>query len=113
MAFYIPSHDMIVSILAETRYDASGLVRVRSFEVLPTQIYVAGESTQDNVKSAATVVMAASALRYICAAYTFFLVCLKIRYRAVVGTRTVATSVIIDFIQIALTVFPVIYGGSN
>ena len=35
LAFYIPSHDMLVSILMEIRFDKSGSVRTRSFEVLP------------------------------------------------------------------------------
>ena len=44
LSFYIPSHDMIMSILMEIRFDKSGSVRTRSFEVLPTQIYVQGNS---------------------------------------------------------------------
>ena len=35
LAFYIPSHDMLVSILMEIRFEESGMVRTRSFEVLP------------------------------------------------------------------------------
>lgn len=35
LTFYIPSHDMIVSLLMEIRFDTSGSVRTRSFEVLP------------------------------------------------------------------------------
>ena len=35
MGFYIPSHDMVVSTLMEVRFDKSGSVRTRSFEVLP------------------------------------------------------------------------------
>ena len=49
LAFYIPSHDMLVSILMEVRFEKSGMVRTRSFEVLPFQIYVAGESENEDV----------------------------------------------------------------
>ena len=35
LSFYVPSHDMLVSILMEVRFDKSGSVRNRSFEVLP------------------------------------------------------------------------------
>ena len=42
LALYIPSHDIIISIQAEVRFDKAGSVRTRSFEVLPTQIFLQG-----------------------------------------------------------------------
>ena len=80
---------MIVSILAEIRFDKSGSVRARTFEVLPTQVFLAGESTQDEVITKAQIVLAFSAIRMICAAFTFFNICLKVRYRSVIGTSLV------------------------
>ena len=49
LAFYIPSHDMVVSILMEFRFDKSGGVRARGIEVLPFQIYTAGDSVDEVV----------------------------------------------------------------
>ena len=39
MVFFIPSHDMIISVLIEFRFYNSGNVKNRSFEVLPIQIH--------------------------------------------------------------------------
>lgn len=108
LAFYIPSHDMVVSILAEIRFDKSGSVRTRSFEVLPTQIYMAGDSDDAEVQKRASTVLAFSIIRILCSTYTLLLICLKIRYRSVIGA--VSTSVINDICQIMLAVMPVIMG---
>ena len=35
MVFFIPSHDMIISVLIEFRFYDAGNVKNRSFEVLP------------------------------------------------------------------------------
>ena len=86
LAFYIPSHDMLISILAEIRFDKSGSVRTRSFEVLPTQIYVQGDSNDEEVQKRADTVLAFSVIRILCSTYTLLLICLKIRYRAVIGS---------------------------
>jgi len=107
-AFYIPSHDMIMSVLMEIRFDKSGSVRTRSFEVLPTQIYVAGESKDENVIARAKLVLAFSVMRIICSTYTLLLICLKISYRSVIGVRAVVVSVLNDVFQISLAVVPVI-----
>ena len=81
LSFYIPSHDMIMSILMEIRFDTSGSVRSRNFEVLPMQIYVAGNSKDKDVIERAQIILAFSIIRIICSLYTFLLICLKIRYR--------------------------------
>ena len=87
---------MIMSILMEIRFDKSGSVRTRSFEVLPTQIYLAGESTDEDVISRAKMVLAFSVIRILCSLYTFILICLKIAYRSVIGVRAVLVSVLND-----------------
>ena len=87
---------MIMSILMEIRFDKSGSVRTRSFEVLPTQIYLAGESTDEDVISRAKMVLAFSVIRILCSLYTFMLICLKIAYRSVIGVRAVLVSVLND-----------------
>ena len=87
---------MIMSILMEIRFDKSGSVRTRSFEVLPTQIYLAGESTDEDVISRAKMVLGFSVIRILCSLYTFILICLKIAYRSVIGVRAVLVSVLND-----------------
>ena len=85
LVFYIPSHDMLVSLLMEVRFDKSGSVRTRSFEVLPFQIYKAGNSTHPEVIKRDRIVFAFSIIRFICSAYTLLVVFIKIWYRKVVG----------------------------
>ena len=53
-------------------------------------------------------ILAFSILRIICSLYTFLLICLKIRYRSVIGVRTVIVSVINDILQICFAIIPVI-----
>lgn len=96
LAFYIPSHDMIISILMEIRFDQTGSVRTRSFEVLPTQIYTAGSSTDEDVLERANLALAFSVIRILCSCYTGLIICLKIRYRGVIGTKAVVTSSLRD-----------------
>ena len=48
-AYYIPSHDMVVSVLMEIRFDKAGSVRSRMLEVLPLQIFVAGVAVDEDV----------------------------------------------------------------
>ncbi len=110
LAFYIPSHDMIISTLAEVRFDKSGSVRTRSFEVLPTQIYTSGGSTDEDVLYRANLTLAFSIIRILCSCYTLLIICLKIRYRGVIGTRSVITSSLRDCFQITMAVAPVIIG---
>ena len=109
LAFYIPSHDMLVSILMEVRFEKSGMVRTRSFEVLPFQIYMAGESENEDVLYRSRLVLAFSIIRILCSLYILFIVYLKIRYNKVIGENWVGT-VIKDLIQICLTITPVIIG---
>lgn len=96
LAFYIPSHDMIISILMEIRFDQAGSVRTRSFEVLPTQIYTAGSSTDEDVLHRANLVLAFSVIRILCSCYTALVICLKIRYRGVIGRGAVVSSSLRD-----------------
>ncbi len=110
LAFYIPSHDMIISTLAEVRFDKSGSVRTRSFEVLPTQIYTSGSSTDEDVLYRANLTLAFSIIRILCSCYTLLIICLKIRYRGVIGTQSVITSSLRDCFQITIAVAPVIIG---
>ena len=110
LAFYIPSHDMIISILAEVRFDKSGSVRTRSFEVLPTQIYTPGSSTDEDVLYRANLTLAFSIIRIFCSMYTLLIICLKIRYRGVIGTRSVVFSSLRDCFQIVMAVAPVMIG---
>lgn len=98
LVFYIPSHDMFVSLLMEIRFDTSGSVRTRSFEVLPFQIYTAGSSTHEEVVYRANLVTAFSVIRFICCIYTLFVVFLKIKYRKVIGEGDIWGSVFRDFI---------------
>jgi len=44
---------MIISALGEIRFDKSGSVRVKKIEVLPTQIFVAGDSEDTEVQNRA------------------------------------------------------------
>ena len=81
LAYYVPSHDIIMSILMQIRFDKSGSVRTRSFEVLPTQIFVAGSSNDAQVKSLENTITFLAALRFICSTYTFLLGCMKVYYR--------------------------------
>ena len=85
LVFYIPSHDMLVSLLMEVRFDKSGSVRTRSFEVLPFQIYKAGSSTHPEVIKRDRIVFAFSIIRFICAAYTLLVAFIKVWYRKVIG----------------------------
>ena len=94
LSFYVPSHDMLVSILMEVRFDKSGSVRNRSFEVLPFQIFTAGSSTNDHVTRRANLVLAFLIIRILCCLYTFTIVCIKLMYRKVIGE--VAGSIIRD-----------------
>ena len=94
----------------EIRFDMSGSVRTRSFEVLPTQIYVAGFVEDEEVVSRARTVLAYSIIRIICSCYTLLTIFIKIKYRDVIGGRQVAGSVFKDLIQIVLAVTPVIMG---
>ena len=48
-AYYIPSYDMVVSVLMEIRFDDAGSVRSRSLDVSPIQIYTPGNATDDYV----------------------------------------------------------------
>lgn len=98
MAFYIPSHDMLVSVLMEVRFDQSGSVRTRSFEVLPFQIYIAGNSEDPYVQQRASLIRTVSLIRGACSIFTFLLIILKIRYRLVIGNGTVAKSVVRDLL---------------
>ena len=81
LAYYVPSHDIIMSIMMQLRFDKSGSVSTRSFEVLPTQIFIAGSSNNDQVKSLESMVYFLANLRFICSIYTFLLGCMKIYYR--------------------------------
>lgn len=101
---------MIISMLIEIRFDRSGGVRAQTFEVLPTQIYIAGNSTESTVLMRANIIMAFAAIRMICAFYIFFLICIKILYRSVIGTHRIVTSVLNDVVQIILAVVPVVLG---
>ena len=78
-----------MSILMEIRFDKAGSVLPHSFEVLPSQIFVPGNSKGEDVIQRAQIILAFSMVRIICGLYTFFLICLKIRYRSVIGVRTV------------------------
>ena len=100
---------MLVSILMEVRFEKSGMVRTRSFEVLPFQIYMAGESENEDVLYRSRLVLAFSIIRILCSLYILFIVYLKIRYNKVIGENWVGT-VIKDLIQICLTITPVIIG---
>lgn len=107
IAFYIPSHDMLISILGEIRFEESGMVTTRSFEVLPFQIFTIGNSTNNDVIFRSRLVLAFSIFRIICSVYTLFVVYLKIRYRRVIGANW-SGMVVKDIIQITLAVVPVI-----
>ena len=82
---------MLVSILMEVRFEKSGMVRTRSFEVLPFQIYVAGDSDNDDVLFRSRLVLAFSIIRILCSFYILFIVYLKIRYNKVIGENWVGT----------------------
>ena len=69
-----------------------------------------GNSKEEDVIQRAQIILAFSMVRIICGLYTFLLICLKIRYRSVIGVRTVIASVISDMLQISLAVLPVIMG---
>ena len=101
---------MLVSLLMEIRFDTSGSVRTRSFEVLPFQIYTAGSSTHEDVLYRARLVSIFSIIRFICCIYTLFVIYLKIGYRKVIGKGQIWGSVFSDVVQITLAVFPVILG---
>ena len=109
LSFYIPSHDMLVSLLMEIRFERSGSVRTRSFEVLPFQIYTAGESTNDDVLYRSRLVLAFSIIRILCCVYSLFVCYLKIKYREVIGETWTGT-LVRDCFQIVLTLVPVIVG---
>lgn len=94
----------------EIRFDKAGSVRSHSFEVLPSQIFVPGNSAGEDVIQRAQIILIFSMVRIICGLYTFLLICLKIRFRSVIGVRTVIASVINDILQISLAVVPVIMG---
>ena len=85
-------------------------MRVRSFEVLPLQIYVAGDSKDEEVLTRAKIVLAFSVIRVICSCYSLLLICIKIRYRSVIGVRSAIYYALKDAIQISLAVTPVIMG---
>ena len=108
LAYYVPSHDIIMSILMQIRFDKSGSVRTRSFEVLPTQIFVAGSSNDAQVKSLENTITFLAALRFICSTYTFLLGCMKVYYRQVIGPNAVFWSVVNDIMQISFAIAPVI-----
>ena len=100
---------MLVSILMEVRFEKSGMVRTRSFEVLPFQIYMAGSSTNEDVLYRSRLVVAFSSIRVACSFYILWIVFLKIRYNSVIGEHWVGT-VIKDLLQIMMTIVPVIIG---
>jgi hypothetical protein len=110
LVFYIPSHDMLVSLLMEVRFDKSGSVRTRSFEVLPFQIYTAGSSTHPEVTYRANIVSAFAIIRILCCVYTLLVIFIKIKYRKVIGDGQVWGSVVRDIFQIILAIVPVIIG---
>ena len=107
-SFYVPSHDLLVSTLMEIRFDKAGSVRNRSFEVLPFQIFIAGDSEHPDVLRRARTVLAFSIIRVASCAYTLGMIFLKLRYRKVLGA--VAGSVVRDLTQITLSLVPVIMG---
>lgn len=98
LAFYIPSHDMIVSVLIEIRFDLSGSVRTRTFEVLPFQITSVGDSNDEQVLHRNRVVTAFSIIRLFCCTYTLFIIYIKFKYREVIGTRFILSSIFRDLI---------------
>ena len=102
---------MLVSLLMEVRFDKSGSVRNRSFEVLPFQIYTAGSSTHPEVTYRANLVSAFSIIRILCCVYTLLVIFIKIKYRKVIGDGQVWGSVIRDLLQIILAILPVIIGS--
>lgn len=87
---------MLVSILLEVRFDTSGSVRTRSFEVLPFQIYSAGGSTDPEVVQRSGLVYLFSIIRVICAIYTGLIILLKLYYRDALGLQIVFFSVLKD-----------------
>ena len=87
---------MVVSILMEFRFDKSGGVRARGIEVLPFQIYTAGDSVDEVVYARAALVFGFSIIRILVCGYSFLAIYLKVRYRDVLGIYKASLSVLKD-----------------
>ena len=92
LAFYIPSHDWLISISILIEFDQTGKVFPTDVDVLTLQM----ETTEEEGKTKQTLIFMANCLRSACCFYTLCMIYLKIKYRNVL--KHIAASVVRDIL---------------
>ena len=100
IAFYIPSHDWLISISLLIEFDSSGNIFPTNIDVLPLQL----ESSEEEGALKNFFVTSANVLRGACCFYTLCMIYLKLKYRTVL--KHIAASVVRDIIQVFLSIIP-------